>query len=384
MAQNSKTKKRQNAYSCSELDIYSEGYYMVREKRNYPQGVREALIEFLVNSGEISSKFYEYMRIPSGTFRSVISELLRDKIIKKNFDDKFHTYTLTAYGMKKYNGYINTKNELTARERRTDLAILNAFFDDCGVSVDINNNPSLNQLQNRPDQFILRFYNSYYLKRIVSNYSDAIKRSKAFGLLTGMNKNYVVYFERLARDFYFEEDLFRNEISHCLGNKVTDMLIVVEDNCEASYWLYFLMNFPEYFSGDNPFDYFTNVKIFKKSEHDNGIAKKNFYLLYNEEKIYDVLDEELDLFDDPGWNPVEKSVETEDAIKYYIFSLDVSRIIRIFKGYEYSKTDKEIQIHCDLETGYVLYPFAKNSGIQLMAYKPEYWKGFLYRAGIIE
>lgn len=384
MAQNFKTQKRQKAYSRSELDIFSEGYYLEREKRDYPQGAREALIDFLVNSGEIRSDYYEYMRIPSGTFRSVISELLRDKTIKKNFDDKFHTYILTAYGMKRYNGYINTKNELPARKRKTDLAILNAFFDDCGVSISINNNPSINKLHVRPDQFILRFYNSYYLKRIVSNYSDAIKRSKAFGLLTGKNKNYVVYFERLARDFYFEEDLFRNEISRCLGNKVTDMLIVVEDNYEASYWLYFLMNFSEYFSGDNPFDFFTNVKILKKSEHDNGIAKKNFSLLYNENKIYDKLDEELDLYDDPGWNPVEKSVATDDVIKYFLFSLDVSRIIRIIKGYEYSKTDKEIQIHCDLETGYVLYPFAKNSGIQLMTYKTEYWNDILYRVGMTE
>ena len=128
--------------------------------------------------------------------------------------------------MKDYRPFIRTPNSVTSRKRHIRLARLNAYFWGLGISVFRHQNPPAENIANNSEaQQTLRFYNSYYLKPAVTEHTENIRRSKSFGLLTGLNKHFMVFYEPEDTEFYYEEDLFKITVSRYIGTEVKDMLL---------------------------------------------------------------------------------------------------------------------------------------------------------------
>lgn len=251
----------------------------------YGKDMKNTLLMIIINSGEIPTDLYELLNIPEGTFRAYISDLYADDLARIKINDRIHTYLLTSHAkrmMKDYRPFIRTPNSVTSRKRHIRLARLNAYFWGLGISVFRHQNPSAENIANNSEaQQTLRFYNSYYLKPAVTEHTENIRRSKSFGLLTGLNKHFMVFYEPEDTEFYYEEDLYKITVSRYIGTEVKDMLLILDSVFQAMFWLHFLFNFNDYFSGESPIRLFEKIRIFVMDEY----AQSALYVLLNEEKL---------------------------------------------------------------------------------------------------
>lgn len=279
---------RKRAIVCQNTNFFDvinpqEPFEPIKKPRG--KSMKYIITLMIVNSGEIPTNLGKLMNIKQGTFRAYISDLYDDNLIRLNKNDKIHTYMLSTRGkyiLKEHRPFINTPNDISSRKRHIRLAKLNAYFWGLDISIFRHQNPPAKNIANNIEaQRTLHFYNSYYLKPTVTEYPENIKRSKSFGLLTGYNKHYLVYYEPMATDFYFEENLFRITVSRFIGTEINEMLLVLDSYYQAAFWLYFLFDFTEFFCGDQPSRLFEKVKILVMDKH----AQNALYTLINEEKI---------------------------------------------------------------------------------------------------
>ena len=263
-----KENKRKQVYDTLFLNQFNENPY--DPHMNYKFATQFEIYYFVynlaLNSGEVPTDIYKLMGCAPGTFRSAVSDLYRDKLIRRNFSDGLHTYLLSAHG-KMYRDklirrnfsdglhtyllsahgkmmignslvYILTPNTLSARKRHIRLARVNTFFEGLYISTFLNRNPEAKNIVNNPKaQRNLYFYNSYQLKKKVDLYSEKIRRAKAFGVLVGKHESFMVYYEPQPKDFYFEEALFRERVSNYIGADIKKMLMVVDTLREVAVWL---------------------------------------------------------------------------------------------------------------------------------------------------
>lgn len=286
---NHKTKenKRNQLYDTLFLNQFNEIPYSPH--MNYKFATQFEIYYFVynlaLNSGEVPTDIYKLMGCAPGTFRSAVSDLYRDKLIRRNFSDGLHTYLLSAHGKMMIGNslvYILTPNTLSARKRHIRLARVNTFFEGLYISTFLNRNPEAKNIVNNPKaQRNLYFYNSYQLKKKVDLYSEKIRRAKAFGVLVGKHESFMVYYEPQPKDFYFEEALFRERVSNYIGADIKKMLMVVDNLREVAVWLTCLYHSSEYFTGDNPSDLFENVYFLAM----DGNASENLEMLYRDHEV---------------------------------------------------------------------------------------------------
>lgn len=317
-----KLKKRRSAYVESPVYFGAPEPY---EPKYVPENARQYLPLLMLDSGEIPSNIYAQIGIPATTFRGAIAYLKNKGLIRRNFSDSLHTYSLTAAGKNSIMNavpYIRTPNVLSARKRRVRLARLNACLAGMGVSVFSGGNPPLKGAVH--DMPKLYFYNSFFLKPLVSKHTEMIRRSKAFGLLCACDNNYMVYYEPtvFGTDFYFEEQIFKEHVSDYIGTNVEDMLLVVDTSEQAVFWLRFLLHHTEYFYGDRPHDFFNTVRVFVMDKY----AHENLFVLLNETKIAKTL---YPNFDYDESNEKMMWIKKGNERRFFMFTLNVYRLLHI-------------------------------------------------------
>lgn len=356
---------RKRALAYQNADIvegirYKEPFKPI--KRHRGKTMKEIIILMIINSGEIPTDLYMLLNITCGTFRAYISDLYDDDLARLKKNDKIHTYLLSQrgkYTMKEHRPFINTPNDITSRKRHIRLARLNAFFWGLGISVFRHENlPAENIANNIEAQKTLRFYNSCYLKPAVTEYTENIKRSKSFGLLTGNQKNYMVFYEPLGTEFYYEEELYKITVSRFIGAEVNEMLLVLDSYSHAAYWLYFLFNYTEYFCGDQPSRLFEKVKILVMDED----AQNALYVLINEDHLEKQIDAEFNL-------------GTGDDNYEYLLTLDVYKLLYFIM---HSKDNPQETMNI-ITTPYltdIVSNMVKGTGIKLFSMSSENWEKY--------
>ena len=362
---NYKERKRNEAYRDNTI-IPAKLLYEPYIEGGRPHGDLDKLIlNLIIASGEIPTNIYIPLNITHGTFRAVISELYKKKMIKKNISNALHTYLLSAHGknvLYYHTPFIRTPNDLPSRKRRVKLARLNALWYGLDVSLFFNKHQSPEDIRFSCVHNELCFINTYHLKPVVTDYPEQIRRSKAFGLLTAFDRQYVVYYESAAVDFYFEEELFRQNISNFIGKKVSDMLLVVDFQVQAAYWIYFLLDHYEYFYGDNPSKYFESVKILIADSN----ADDSLYVLLNEKMIENCIKQQYPIFD-----------KVTDDKEYHLFlTLDFSKLRYLIARSKYNP-----EIHIKIVT----YPYLfnliecilKDTSIKVLCIDTEVWNRIL-------
>ena len=190
-----KENKRKQVYDTLFLNQFNENPY--DPHMNYKFDSQFEIYYFVynlaLNSGEVPTDIHKLMGCAPGTFRSAVSDLYRDKLIRRNFSDGLHTYLLSAHGKMQVGNssvYILTPNTLSARKRHIRLARVNTFFEGLYISTFLNRNPEAKNIVSNPQaQRKLYFYNSYHLKKKVDYYSEKIRRAKAFGVLVGKHES---------------------------------------------------------------------------------------------------------------------------------------------------------------------------------------------------
>ena len=333
----------------------------------------------ILNSGEIPTDIYNMFNCPPGSFRSVISDLYHDKLIRRNFDNHLHTYLLSAKGKKHFNSYcppyILTSNVLSSRQRHIRLARLNTFLEGLGVSAFLNHNPDAEDIAIRPElQSRLYFYNAYYLKQNVK-YNEKIRRSKAFGVLTGYNKSFAVYYEPIARDYYFEEHLFKETVGNYIGDQINNMLLVVDNQRQAAVWLRLLFKYSQFFTGEKLTDYYENAYILVM----DSSARDSLKVIYNERGLARRIALDND-FDD--WNDKLLSCKFEGEKCRFVLSLHIRNVIYLMAHSEY-----QADSHFRIVTTPYLKPFFdvlfKGKNVSVYYIGDEKWKEYLLQSKTI-
>ena len=350
--------KRELAYMNPEfVKGISFGEPFVPIKRPRGKSMQEIILYLIINSGEIPTDLDELMNITKGTFRSYISNLYEENLARLNTKDKVHTYLLSThakYALKEHRPFICTSNDITSRKRHIRLARLNAFFWGLGDSVFRHQNPSAENIAyNDGAQRQFRFYNCFYIKPAVTEYTENIKRSRSFGLLTGFCKNYMVYYEPKGIDFYFEEELLRMNISKYIGTEVKEMLMVLDSYHHAALWLQFLFNHNDYFYGDMPSRFFKKVKILimDKNAHDA-------LLVLREEEIFE--------------ERIKHYCRLDDSY-YLLLSLDVYKLYSLVW-----RSNENLQDTINIVTApylmEIVTAMTKNTGINVYTLPNEAWE----------
>ena len=374
MKRNRKTEKRDSAYAKG-LYEFPTDYYECPKTRKYPHGVMQAIIDFLVNSGEIPTDYYYDMQIPAGTFRSAVSVMMRNKIIRKVFREGVHTYVLQSRVRSLYQAYITPNVTLPSRARMTMLASLNAFLDAQGVSVFLRENPPAENIAVDIKDDLLHFHNSYHLKKAVTDYPESIQRSKCFGLITKEYDHYMVYYENRARDFFAEEDLFRMDVSRYIGKEIKDALLFVDCPDKAAYWIHYFMAFSEYFSGENPCKYFESLRVVIIDPEVNREVEENFKTVFMEEDILCQLEDHYGYYEEASqWDYDEQSVVIDGVKNYVVLTLNIPRVVRILRMAEMNP-DEDYAIVCSPTAFKVLLPLVRDDHIhiQVYVYREEFW-----------
>lgn len=360
---NYKEKKRNEVYCDSSIfscRLFYKQY--VTYKKLYDR-FETLFISLIIASGEIPTDIYEMLNICNGTFRAAISALYKMNLIKRNFCDSIHTYVLSAHGksvFSYYTPFIRTTNILSSRKRHIKLARLNAFLLGLGTDVFFDNYPTKEDVicYLRRDDF--RFINSYILKPMVTNFPEQIMRSKAYGVITACECQYLVYYESVAVDFYYEEELFRRLVSNFTGKEVTDMLIMVDSLAHAAFWNFFLLNHYDYFYGDNPAKYFTSVKFLAIDSY----ADENFYALLNEQRIIENFIQQYSFFN------------RDDNKKYHLFiTLDFVKL-RYLTARSQNCPDEKIIIIASPYLFELIRCLTKDVPIEVYCLKEDVWNDF--------
>lgn len=328
-------------------------------------GLEMRIIELIISSGEIPTDIYIQMNICHGTFRSVISALYKKKLIKRNISDAFHTYLLSSHGKGVFSSYapfIKTSNDLPSRKRRAKLARLNAFWLALDVTVSIPDNQAPQDLVFSSVNNELSFISSNRLKNVVTEYPEQIQRSKAYGLLTAFDNQYMIYYEPLAVDFYYEEELFSQVISAFINQEVNDMILMVDSLNQAAFWIYFLLNHYEWFYGDNPLKLFRSVKFFAM----NCYADEYFNVLLEERSIEEKVREIYPF-------PANSNSGTE---YHMLFTLDYSKLRYLLARDKYNPNIKTVIV-----TSPYLYKlichFTGNTTIKVFCVDREVWDNLI-------
>lgn len=358
---NHKERKRIAAYRNADLIPFNSHHYPYIPYGKPNGGLENLILELIIASGEIPTDIYIQLNICHGTFRSIISALYKKKLIKRNISDTLHTYLLSAHGkntLSKYAPFIKTSNNVSSRKRHIKLARLNAYWIGLSVTVSIPKEQSAKDLILSSFYDELCFINSYILKNSVTDYPEQIKRSKAYGLLTVFDHQYMIYYEPAAVDFYFEEELFCQDISKFTGKDIKDMILIVDSLLQAAYWIYFMLDHFEWFYGDSLTKLFHSVKLLVMDSY----AEESFYVLTEEKKIENDLKEMY-----PFLNKID------DDIEHHLFlSLDYGKLQYLLARAKYNP-DKKIIIITSPYLFELIKFFANETKIEVLSIKEDVW-----------
>ena len=375
-----KTKKREN--------FYRTRYYEVMiDTKNQPfiplyglaDDIKTTLLNLIHNSGEIPSDIYKPLDIKAGTFRAKITQLRQDGLIRRNFEDKVHTYLLTPAGRKRFKiipPYIRTAADLKTRLRHIRLARLNACLEGLNVTTFLEMNPPLkNFANNQFAQDSLHFYNSYFLKPTVAKNSLGFRRSKAMGVLAGRDNAFMLYYSPEACDFYHEERLFSNFVCDYMNIRYDEMkmMIVVDTLYQASYWLHFLLSQSQYFDGDSPLDLFEKVQLLVLDRN----AGESFELLYREVELAAAVMDEMKIQDRNMSNLSYNTINNGKKERFFfVFTLDIYHIRYIIATAEY-ETDKTVHIITTRYLSLVINALVKDTRIEIHFLNPGFVDAFI-------